>query len=1590
MPRNLDPASIPVGSGTAPAGTVEDSSVVRHVKSEDPLRVHVQDPTRAHMAVTTGIVDVGLYYTSDEVEGALQELGALSATIPLDRQNGWYEGGVQDISSAVTHVNTTITLAGTWKAVCTTGLYDVSGDSILLPDNTTVWVFVHGTTGVLTQQAGVPDITTLEHVIVGRFTCAGNTVTVKEDGRFFLRNDNRKISYSVRSDNAAADANSEGSFYSIQAALLWLATYNPANVSKKTTLVVRGSNTVTSTLVLPISNLEIEGEPGASITISGGGPLNLFNLNGQTNVRMSKISLICNAAGSTAFIDNALAVDVFDLDSVRLTAGTGTWNKGILFTSASQSGVRLLNIRFDVAGANAIAISMKSPSRSHVANSRFDFTGGGGGPSTGILLGDKAGGGALGSMSSVHNCAFTAFVTVGIQVYNTDFEIRGNQFNMSGASSQGIQVSGGSQSGSIAENDVFGTHQISYNITGLNNGTDQTRDISVEGNKSFGVSSQGIYFNGYVQNSRIVDNTVDGWLGGPEVTATGIQLSTNVDSCPGNIQISGNSVLRCSDGISIIGLYDTRAKADLTVVNFANLVAGVSTITIGGLTLTAVAGAPAANQFQIAGTNDATAINIQAAINLPSNAFYADTVRATVLTNVVTMAAVAPGNLGNGNTVNTNAPTAVTVANLANGQTRSIEGVTIDANFVTNCARSKAGLGPDTFLGTANKGIGLDHTFGCKISNNDVREIGIMIDGTGNPVIPNTVGAFLESIGIYARNSGRVQIIGNAVYNCARNNATASARGIVLYQGSSGVEPFFTYYETGNTIANNLVAWENRGNGGKLKISGQLGIDVSIDVGTDFTTVLHLMQDLRITGNEVVKAQLFGVRVTVGNLVQLSEFQIVGNQLTDCGNGAGTGGIGIGLADAAAPVAGKSIILLGLIEGNTISAPSGDGIAITGNRSVGPNEVSNIRVSRNKVRQTTRTGILVSLGVNVLTFSDIKIEDNEVLNAGSSGAFSAIHVESTDASIAGFRNVKVRRNSCTGTLNAAAPAIVMACSSLSPTGVCIDENTIEAADGTASAGSGILMQVTGNDFGISKSSFSRNHIFSTTSGIKVTVTGTPSALQFDENLIEVSDNDSRPLWFEANKTTAPAGNQFLGRHFSIRGNIFRGGRGSLFHTLRGVKIADMVVVGNQFLETDNTAVETTGESAAFAFVIDANAGLGLTTDPTVRNLLIEGNAFHDCQEEGLVLNLGPGIVGTYTNAQLCAGINIQGNTFAKTAISGNGVGGALRILSCAAIRDLYIDGNSFNSCGTGIGASEGVVHIDFMSNDMVSLGNVSISRNFADGATGSFIKMKELAGNDATAPNSNIQNLRVVGNQLTAQPDPLLWADFTTVNQDYILENISIEDNNVIMDGAFSTGVNLDLDGHLKALSISGNKFSGPHLTSILVHGLTANSVREWESLAYESNDLSDFTVSGIFQKIEAGGSEINVYNQKFADNRFFSGGDGVCGIKILHDSFNAIAVWEGLIVSDNMAKLTNQGSIFIELDSNLLLTTKRCFSFTGNNLVTVGNAGSLLGGVWAAGDILLNLVVVGNCSDGNTTTWAAFAAQFGAVVEQAVANNAT
>lgn len=96
-------------------------------------------------------------------------------------------------------------------------------------------------------------------------------------------------------------------------------------------------------------------------------------------------------------------------------------------------------------------------------------------------------------------------------------------------------------------------------------------------------------------------------------------------------------------------------------------VAAADTVTINGVVLTAVSGAPAANQFDISGTDTADAVSFVAAV--AANATLAGMVLATNVAGVVTLEAKVGGVIGNAITLASSNGTrlAVSAARLAGG-----------------------------------------------------------------------------------------------------------------------------------------------------------------------------------------------------------------------------------------------------------------------------------------------------------------------------------------------------------------------------------------------------------------------------------------------------------------------------------------------------------------------------------------------------------------------------------------------------------------------------------------------------------------------------------------------------------------------------------------------------------------------------------------------------------------------------------------------------------------------------------------------------------------------------------------------------------
>jgi hypothetical protein len=345
MPRNVNPASITVGAGIAPQGTVEDNSLRHPQRDVEPLRAHLLDPNNAHMASAIGIVDAGGYYSSTDVEGALQELGGGGAA---GRHNGLVIGGTFTSGPGLLTLDTpTVVLIGGVAA-------PFGGATVVLPPSVTRYVWIDPTTSTLTASAVLPPVSSEPILIAKVTTDGGANVTSSQDARFFVANLDRKVDYTLRSDGSAVNDASEACFVTLDAALFWLENYVATAQERKALVLVRGEHTISNTVVVPagVPNIEFRGE-GAATFATGAALAPMFNVSGTVGLTFTGITFRCDHAGSTAIrtTTGALACSNVTVQNCRFTVGGSTWDAGVVLNAATpaiQQGHRVLNSQFTV------------------------------------------------------------------------------------------------------------------------------------------------------------------------------------------------------------------------------------------------------------------------------------------------------------------------------------------------------------------------------------------------------------------------------------------------------------------------------------------------------------------------------------------------------------------------------------------------------------------------------------------------------------------------------------------------------------------------------------------------------------------------------------------------------------------------------------------------------------------------------------------------------------------------------------------------------------------------------------------------------------------------------------------------------------------------------------------------------------------------------------------------------------------------------------------------------------------------------------------------------------------------------------------
>ena len=342
MPRNVNPGTIQIGKGRVPSGTVEDNSLRNPNRDVQPLRAHIDDPSRAHWAEAIAVEDTAGNFVSDEVEGALAELAGGGGA---GRMNGLVSGG--GFSSA----GLNITLDTPTTCLLNGSLFVASGLTLAIPDSSTIFLYLDVSTGTLAQSGAAPTFAS-ENILLHEITTAGGVVTNSRDGRWFVFHLDRKPPLTVRSDGSEVNKAAEANFVTLEAALLWLELYAATGASSMDThrIIVRGAHVIGATIDSLTENTIFEGDGDASF-ITGATLAPMFDLQALPGIQFKNIRFICNHTGSTAIRNGSggSAGENIQLTNVDFDTGSQAWVRALDLTTGVK--VRCERVRATVSDA---------------------------------------------------------------------------------------------------------------------------------------------------------------------------------------------------------------------------------------------------------------------------------------------------------------------------------------------------------------------------------------------------------------------------------------------------------------------------------------------------------------------------------------------------------------------------------------------------------------------------------------------------------------------------------------------------------------------------------------------------------------------------------------------------------------------------------------------------------------------------------------------------------------------------------------------------------------------------------------------------------------------------------------------------------------------------------------------------------------------------------------------------------------------------------------------------------------------------------------------------------------------------------------
>jgi len=1311
MPSVKNPGLLSPRAGQVSAKSVPSAGLIQPNRDVEPLKAHLNDPSRAHMASAIGIVDAGGFYSSDEVEGVLQEVGTTGF---YARQSGVVQGCLTYVSGTdlVVAANSYILLRGNVRAI--------AGLTATVPVPAGTYYAYIDSNLTLQISLSIPSITNNNTVLLNKVVTDGLGGVVLSDARFFVARLDRKPDLTLRSGMSPDDNAAEACFVTTEAALFWLG-----NITQdvKKTLIVRGVLNLTDEIQLPTGGVTIRGEGDAIIRTSLG-VINAIDLNGQDDIIIENLTFESNGAALLRFaISDVTGASNLIIRNCKFNPLGSTWNGGaIKLSGTSYTDVTIERCSGTVAGHG---IRIDQPIGTLTIRD-CDFTGTSPLASSYYGYWIAKGAGSQYLSLSLENCKATAFE---YGFYSSGVTALGEG---SVKNCKFLDVVGGV---SCFDQFVIESCEIRLNSTdGLygvicGDGT-VVRNCTIATTRSPASYSAAPAAGVFAFNRCIVDGcTISGFRSTSTYRADGVRISFSSSAQSHNritnnhfinssvyafslssnnqygLIVQGNTFLSDTSTVLAYGAISANGQKDFVIadnvircnttsgtggfdygieINAGELTFGASTLDSGTSYNASIKGnvitSPADDGIRIFGAVSQFDVSGNTVDGyLLGNTTAPSGYGIHVVANTTVGSMGTPAGIGHDGTISSNRLTRLYSGIFLDGTaTYKARAVKIADNAISYCAYiTGAAYDVLSFTDSGSKGIGIEYATDISITNNNVSNIGIMLldDGSTLPPSANNVA----SNGIYIWNTYPAQVEGNVITGL---NATTGGQ-------SHGI---------------NAVV-----------ISGVGVLDE---------------RDIRIANNtlELLQAPLDSGTASAGGVSTLTDASKtwVVDAYTNC----------------------VVVITAGTGSGQTRSIASNTATILTVAAAWGtpPDGTSVYEILQSEVNGTAAIRHTQRQVLGASGFIGLQVEGNRIYTHESTSAQEpfayGIWLDGDNGALgATYLDTRVCNNTIHGWSDLANRAGILisgdSVGALNLRAVSIDGNTLVASNLGATSSNAAISLLNCYNGTIRDCSVSGN-LINGESDTLVALT----ALYFDLNGAEIESLkvDSNVLIGER----AALINQSTSTSANFKGLSFCGNR------IRGDEGINMVTLGN-----------------LYDCKFDGNSGIGVNASDGVNiGIYLSCNEFYNVSisHNDLVLrddSLGIGFDSNVKSGQM-SNLKIDGNSIRLKNTSGSLSGGSLRGIDvsidsnlsglsiCNNNVDFYLDGNSYARCGIrvytdtdtpvawrGVNVSGNVIYGIFRS-----------TTSYPEGGALVFDTQK----NDATTDYALLYNAAFIGNRGLGKP----------------------------------------------------------------------------------------------------------------------------------------------------------------------------------------------------------------------------------------------